>query len=282
MLDVTLAAEASGRTTARVEAAGPLPKGAKVRRLADRDVEFAIGQIRLDIHVEGGNTAAEEARRIVQQQFNLADTNKDGYLEAKEQAAINAPQSPLAGLSQVIDRDGDGKIYLKELIAFVDRQSEAARARLLVTTADQGRAIFGILDLDKDRRLGAREVMRTVDRVMSWDGDGDGRVSPDEIPYHFQVSIDRSGLSGLTGPVGITAVPRSMSGMPTAGPAAGPDWFPKMDRNHDGDVSRREFLGPRDQFDRLDRDQDGLIDPDEARAAVSAKAKQAPRDVKRT
>ena len=182
-----------------MEAGGVLPKGTQVRQLADGDVEFAVGQVRLDIHVEDGNTAAEEARRILRQQFKAADANKDGYLEAKEQAAINAPQSPLAGLSEVIDRDGDGKIYLKELIEFADRQNEAARSRLVVTTADQGRAIFGILDLDRDRRLGAREVMRTVDRVMSWDGDGDGRVSPDEIPYHFQVNIARSGLTGLTG-----------------------------------------------------------------------------------
>ena len=40
-----------------------------------------------------------------------------------------------------------------------------------------------------------------------------------------------------------------------------------MDRNHDGDVARREFLGSRDQFDRLDRDKDGLIDANEALAA---------------
>ena len=147
-----------------------------------------------------------------------------------------------------------------------------------MTTADQGRAIFGILDLDRDRRLGAREVMRTVDRVMSWDGDGDGRVSADEIPYHFQVTIARSGLPGLTGEGAATPAPRSMVATRAAGPAAGPDWFQKMDRNHDGDVSRREFLGPRDQFDRLDRDKDGLIDADEARAAVAAKAKHGPRD----
>ena len=37
-----------------------------------------------------------------------------------------------------------------------------------------------------------------------------------------------------------------------------------MDRNRDGDVSRREFLGPRAEFDRLDRDHDGLIDAEEA------------------
>ena len=187
--------------------------------------------------------------------------------KARNRPRSIAPQSPLAGLSEVIDRDGDGKVYLKELIEFVDRQQEAARLRLVVTTADQGRAIFGILDLDRDRRLGAREVMRTVDRVMSWDGDGDGRVSPDEIPYHFQVTIARSGLAGLTGEGdGRSGASVDGSHRSRAGTAAGPDWFQKMDRNHDGDVSRREFLGPRDQFDRLDRDNDGLIDADEARS----------------
>jgi Ca2+-binding EF-hand superfamily protein len=276
-LDVTLAPDAAGRATVRVGAGGVLPKGAQVRQLTDGDVEFAIGQVRLDIHVQDRNTAAEEARRILEQRFKAADSNKDGYLEGKEQALINGPQAPLAGLAEVIDRDNDGKIYLKELLEFGSRQTEAARCRLVVTTADQGRAIFGILDLDKDRRLGAREVMRTVDRVISWDGDGDGRVSADEIPYHFQVNIARGGVPGLTGPGPGMATPAARS-MVAAGSAVGPDWFQKMDRNHDGDVSRREFLGPRDQFDRLDRDKDGLMDPDEARSAVVAKTKDTQRN----
>ena len=269
-LDVTLSPEASGRATARVEAGGALPKGAQVRRLAAGDVEFAVGQVRLDVHVDDGNTAALAARHVVQQQFKAADANKDGYLEGKEMAAINAPQSPLAGLSEIIDRDGDGKVYLKELTAFADRQIESARSRLVMTTDDQGRAIFGIVDLDRDRQLGAREVMRTVERVMSWDGNGDGRVSADEIPYHFQVTIARSGLPGLTGEGVGTFAARSMAATSGAGRADGPDWFQKMDRNHDGDISRREFLGPRDQFDRLDRDNDGLIDADEATAGAAA------------
>ena len=159
-LDVTLSPAEAGRPSARVEPGGSLPKGAQVRRLADGDVEFAIGKVRLDVHVDLGDWTAQAAKRSVQQQFKAADTNKDGYLDGKEQAAINAPQSPIAGLSNTIDRDGDGKIYLKEILAFVDRQQDAARARLVVTTADQGRAIFGIVDLDRDRRLGARELMR--------------------------------------------------------------------------------------------------------------------------
>ena len=103
---------------------------------------------------------------------------------------------------------------------------------------------------------------------MSWDGDGDGRVSADEIPYHFQVNIARGGL--LRSDRRRHGRSRCRGRWPRAGrsrPAAGPDWFQKMDRNHDGDVSRREFLGPRDQFDRLDRDNDGLIDADEASKA---------------
>ena len=37
-----------------------------------------------------------------------------------------------------------------------------------------------------------------------------------------------------------------------------------MDRNRDGDVSRREFLGPLKTFDSLDVNHDGLISQAEA------------------
>jgi hypothetical protein len=37
-----------------------------------------------------------------------------------------------------------------------------------------------------------------------------------------------------------------------------------MDRNADGDVSRREFLGTDEQFRAIDTDGDGLISVEEA------------------
>lgn len=40
-----------------------------------------------------------------------------------------------------------------------------------------------------------------------------------------------------------------------------------MDRNGDGDVSRREFIGPPEVFDQLDLDWDGLLDAWEAALA---------------
>ena len=49
----------------------------------------------------------------------------------------------------------------------------------------------------------------------------------------------------------------------------GPVWFQRMDRNMDGDLTWKEFLGPRHVFEALDADGDGLIDPQEAeRAAI--------------
>ncbi|HEY4259834.1 MAG TPA: hypothetical protein VGM98_06735, partial [Schlesneria sp.] len=54
--------------------------------------------------------------------------------------------------------------------------------------------------------------------------------------------------------------------------AVGPIWFQRWDRNNDGDITWREFLGPRDAFEQLDADRDDLIDPKEAEAAREAKA----------
>ena len=261
-LDVAFPADGSGRASIRVAGTGLL-YNVRVQQLADDDVEIALGRVRIDLHVDGGEASAGDARRFLTRRFKAADANKDGYLDAKETAPINAAGSPLAGLTGVIDRDGDGKLYEKELLDFADRQIEAARGRLVLTASDQGRAIFGVLDSDRDRRLGAREVMRTVDRVTSWDGDGDGRVGAEEIPYHFLVTLARGQLSGLA------AEGAASPSSPVARRTAGPEWFRRTDRNRDGDVSRREFLGTREQFDRLDRDKDGLIDADEADAAQS-------------
>ena len=249
------------------EGEGGLPNEAKVRRLGNGDIELALGQVRVDLRVDNGEQLAAAVQRFFRQRFKALDANNDGYLEGKEREAANTQGLPLAGLIEVIDRDGDGKVYLKEWLDFADLQIEAARGRLVAEVADQGRAIFGILDQDKDRRLSARELQRTVGRVTSWDSDGDGMVSADDIPYHFQFNLSRAGLPGLTGANMANA---NINAQTAAGPSAAPVWFQRMDRNHDGDISRREFLGSRDQFDRLDRDKDGLIDSNEARV-VEAK-----------
>jgi hypothetical protein len=50
-----------------------------------------------------------------------------------------------------------------------------------------------------------------------------------------------------------------------------PEWFKLMDRNADGDLSPREFIGSRDDFRKLDLDGDGLISVAEALQAQNAR-----------
>lgn len=46
-----------------------------------------------------------------------------------------------------------------------------------------------------------------------------------------------------------------------------PDWFRNLDRNADGQLSRKELIGTDAQFRRIDADGSGAISPTEARAA---------------
>ena len=263
-LTVALSSDASGLATVSVADAGSkvLPPWAKVRPIGPGCVEIAADEVRLEIHVDDGAAALVASRRTFTTRFEDADSDHDGYVEKSEVTRNVDHPSPLAGLFDLIDRDGDGKLSSKELDQFVDRQAEAARDRLVLTTWDQGRAIFPILDLDRDRRLGIREIRGTLGLVSLWDRDGDARIAADEIPHRYRLSLGRGQFGAVGSPGRVRPVARD-------GPAAsGPNWFRKMDRNRDGDVSAREFRGPKAQFDRLDRDHDGLIDAAEAAAAT--------------
>ncbi len=50
----------------------------------------------------------------------------------------------------------------------------------------------------------------------------------------------------------------------------GPSWYQRMDRNQDGDITWREFLGTREQFDMIDKNSDQLINRMEADEAASS------------
>lgn len=260
-LEMKVKLPAGGAATVDVGGAGgrPLPPGVKVNRLSSSDVEVSIGEVSLEFHADAGESASTQAKNYYTQQFAAADTDNNQYLEKSE----TKEPSPFFTLFEMLDRDGDGKVYIKDINDFVDRQSRAAASQMVLEAADQGRAIFAIMDTNRDRELGAREVRATVARVSSWDRNGDGKVTADEIPHHFQMTLGR-GHAVPAAAYGGHAMPQTPTTVTTA---AGPSWYRRMDRNRDGDISRREFLGPRAAFDRLDRDGDGLINAAEADAA---------------
>ena len=272
--DVVLPVETTGRAAIRVRASeGGPPDGLAVRQLGDGQVEVEVGPTRVDIQLDTGLRALAGARQTLLARFNAADTSRDGYLSAAETADENGQPGPLAGLFGPLDRDHDGKLTLAEINEAVDRQVSSTRARLTMNAQDEGRSVFGLLDRDGNRRLGAREVLAAHARRGDSDRNQDGRVPPDEIQQQIHLTLGQGDLTHLLvvpGPNPVVVGSTTNLTVAAPEPTAGPPWFRKMDRNRDGDISRREFLGTHAQFDRLDRDRDGLLAPAEADAATAA------------
>jgi Ca2+-binding EF-hand superfamily protein len=106
------------------------------------------------------------------------------------------------------------------------------------------------------------------DRAALWDKDQDGLIALAEVPQQYRLVVGRGDFSLFNRLNGVVlaspnGVPRPTA--PIANP--GPMWFQRMDRNADGDVSGKEFLGRLKDFQKLDQNQDGLISPEEANRA---------------
>lgn len=117
-----------------------------------------------------------------------------------------------------------------------------------------GFPLLPMLDPNDDGRLTIRERRQLVPRLQAFDSDGDGAISSNEAQSPVRICI------GL-GPV----VHRELASLrtpikpDTAPMESGPEWFARMDRNSDNDLSRKEFPGTDEQFGELDTDGDQLI-----------------------
>src|SRR5262249_35286862 len=147
-----------------------------------------------------------------------------------------------AGLFKQMDADGDGKLYLKEVLAYFRKQKEwrdkANACCCSLSVSDQGRGLFDLLDRDGDGRLSLREMREAVKPIGKLDRNGDGMIESSEIPRRYQLGARRGATGGGGGGrqvIAISSFARPARALPQRG--EGPLWFRKMDRNRDGDVS---------------------------------------------
>ncbi|OWK46524.1 EF-hand domain-containing protein [Fimbriiglobus ruber] len=160
----------------------------------------------------------------------------------------------LSWLTPLADRDGDKKLDRKELDAWLDLQDQISSGQVLLTVLDGGTGLFELLDTNHDGALSVRELRRAWKNLQAVGCLTDGALDRNKLPRSLLAAASRG-------------YPESF-GTDLRG---GPSWFRAMDRNGDGDVSRREFTGPPNVFDKLDTDGDGLIDTDEANKAPGRK-----------
>lgn len=238
-----------------VKATGP--RADEVRTTSDGTAHLHIGNVQISLSATP-TQATFDPEALVKPLFTISDANANGYLEKEEAAQL----TQLGSSFEDLDTDKNGKLFLDEVTAYLKVRFDAARSRAVLTINEQGRTLFDILDADRDRRLAHREMRSAIDKLTLWDKDNDGQLAESEVPLQFQMVSARGSLPGLLGGhVNVAA----MSAQGSVGErTVGPVWFRKMDKNRDGEVSRREFLGDIETFDAMDLNHDETIELNEA------------------
>ncbi len=142
-----------------------------------------------------------------------------------------------------------------------DGAGEQVIDQVSLGAVSDGYPLLPDLDPNDDGRLTLRELRGVPGRLTRFDRNHDGSLSVDETQAPIRVCfglgpIVHRELAGI----------RSMHRAPTTTPTSGPEWFVRMDRNKDNDLTRDEFPGTDEQFAAIDADSDELISAEEALA----------------
>lgn len=225
----------------------------------------AILEIRCNDNRLGQETLTS-LQRLFEGKLQLADKDGNAILDAKEARAAQLFRK----LHLRMDQDGDGGVSQAELKLWLTKvqvaEAKALASQVSLFYADREAGFWSLLDRNRDGQLGLREVRNLNALLAPLDRNRDGCLQRSEIPRNYRIVIGMgqgsfhrqatSEIVTLTSEGQLTYLPADASG--------GPLWFRKMDRNNDGDVSKKEFLGPIKAFKKIDVDQDGLISEEEA------------------
>lgn len=117
------------------------------------------------------------------------------------------------------------------------------------------RAWYEIVDSNADGRISHVEMDGFGALAKSWDRDADGAIQASEMPLAINLLVARLDNRGMIRSAGGSIVQKRGAIAPSA-----PAWFVGMDYNLDGGITRTEFLGEDLDFERLDKNRDGILD----------------------
>ena len=232
---------------------------------------MVIDGLPLTVQALGGSANDRKSTQgYLGQTFVMSDGDQNQYLDETEFSGMKEAMIR-AGVRTdfaAVDFDGDVMVTRDEVFSFAKRDQMVNASRVEVSVKQDGKTLFGLLDSNGDRRLSAREMRAGPEILHTYDFNQDNKFADSELGTAFilAISLGRPEFRRMSGPTANSSMPMGSADgiLPRPESMQGPEWFRRMDRNQDGDVSPREFLGTGPQFKQIDVDSDKLISAPEA------------------
>ena len=242
----------------------------KVEPLRRGRAKLVVDDMPIEVRSRGGSQGSRGFMvNFLLQRMASYDADKNGYLSEDEfpEMQQQMAQIEVTGSFADVDINGDAMLFRDEVKTYIERDAIATQSRIEVSVKQDGKTLFKLIDQNSDRRLSERELRNGFDALLEYDLNEDKFLTESELgtAYTLQIGLGQAASLRMDNMTSMGMGNRTADAiLPGISGLEGPEWFRRMDRNQDRDVSFREFLGTRELFDQLDLNKDALLSADEA------------------